>query len=175
MLVKDFPDVGRDAFYIVVVLVRLVKKVIGERHRHALLHQLHDHVLRGADQIVLVPQREHIVEVLVGAEGRVFHLHIDAVGLLVPLLKVLHHGVLTDDVAALQLNGLLFVPVPQVDVLLPVADSENDGLAALFRCQGFHGHGGRHARRSHHRCTCAAQKGSRFTYLHGALLPPAWP
>ena len=139
MLIKHSLDVGRDALDIVVVLIRGVKEVIGERNRLPLPHQLHDHILRGADQIILITKGEHVVEVFVGAECGVFHLDRPSVGLFIPDFKVLDHGILADDIAGIELDGLLFVPVSRVNILFPVANAQDDRLVFFvcrFRLQG---------------------------------------
>ena len=139
MLIKHSLDVGRDALDIVVVLIRGVKEVIGERNRLPLPHQLHDHILRGADQIILITKGEHVVEVFVGAECGVFHFDRSSVGLFIPDFKVLDHGILADDIAGIEFDGLLFVPVSQVNILFPVANAQDDRLVFFvrrFRLQG---------------------------------------
>ena len=125
MLIEDLSDIRRNALYIVVILDRRIKKLLRERHCLPFPHKLHDHVFRWADQVELVSQRQHIVQVFVGTESGILNFHFHAVILFVPLLEILKHGILTDDVSGFQFNGLFFVPVSQVDVFFPVADSQD--------------------------------------------------
>ena len=134
VLIKHSFDVGGDAVDIVVILIRGIKEAVGERNSLSFPHKLHDHIFRGADQIILIAKREHVVEVFVGAECGVFHFDRPSVGLFIPDFKVLDHGILADDIAGIEFDGLLFVPVSQVNILFPVAHAQDDRLV-FFVCR----------------------------------------
>ena len=102
--------------------------MIRERNQPVLADQLHEHVLGRADKIKGVPQSQHVVEIFIGPEGGIFNVHLDAIGFLIPLLKVLDHTVLADDISARKINRLILAPVTGVNVLLPVADAKRDRL-----------------------------------------------
>ena len=148
VLVEDLTDIGGHAPGVVIVFVGLIEESIGKRDQHALGHELHEHVLRRTDNVVDVAQRQHVVEVLVGAEGGVLDLHLRAVGLPVPLLEILDHAVLAEDIAALQVDDLVLAPVAEVDVLFPVADPERYFVSG---CRSFRGKDCRGRCRQHQR------------------------
>ena len=125
---EDVLQIRRNSVDVVIVRIRLVKKVIRERNQPVLADQLHEHVFRRADKIKGIPQSQHVVEIFIGAEGGIFNIHLDAIGFLVPLLKVLDHTVLADDISARKINRLILAPVTGVNVLFPVADAKRDRL-----------------------------------------------
>ena len=130
--VEDVFEIGRDSPRIVIVLVRSIVKMLGQRNQLSLVHELHEHVLGGADKVVFVPQRQHVVEVLIRAERGVLHLYALSIGLVIPVLIILPHRVDADDVSARKIDRLLLVPVAEVDILLPVADAKPDDIVLLL-------------------------------------------
>ena len=147
-------QIRRDSVDVVIVRIRPVKKVIRERHQPVLADQLHEHIFRRADKIKGVPQSQHVVKVFVGPEGGIFNVHLDAISFLVPLLKVLDHTVLADDISARKINRLILAPVTGVNVLLPVADAKRD---RLLRGSVL----GRKTRYRHPRCRSHCRQQSR--------------
>ena len=139
VVLEDLPKIRGHALDIVVVLVRRVEEVLGERLYLALADQLHKHVLGRADEIVGIAEGQHVVEILIGTEGGVLDLHLLAVGLLVPVLEVLHQRVFTEDIPAWEVNDFISAPPALVDVLLPVADAQRDGIVGLRGREGLKG------------------------------------
>ena len=132
MRFKHFADIGGDAFDVVVVLVVFIKERIRKGGEHVFRHQFHDHVFGRAYQIEYVSQRKHVVKVLVRSERGILDPDFFVIGIIVPVLKVVHHGVFTENVTAFQVDDLIFAPVSFVDVFFPAADPE-DGFAAVRR------------------------------------------
>ena len=139
VVLEDLSKIRGHALDVVVMLVRRVEEVLGKRLNLALTDQLHEHVLGRADEVVGVAEGQHVVEILVGTEGGVLDLHLLTVGLLVPVLEVLHQRIFTEDISAWEVNDFISVPPALVDVLLPVADAQRDGIVGLRGSEGLEG------------------------------------
>ena len=129
VIVKYRPQIRRYTLYIIIIFIVLIEKCIRQRHRPILADELHEHILRRTYQIVGIPQREHVVEILIRAECRIFHIDLHAVGLLIPCLKVVYHRIFAEDIAGLQIYDFVLVPAALVDILLPAAYAQRHGLA----------------------------------------------
>ena len=131
MCIEDVLQVGRNAFDIIIVFVGRIEEMVRERHNLIFADQFHEHVLRRADEIVGIAKGQHVVEVFVCAERRIFDMDPDAVGFLVPLFKVFDQRLLTENIAGRKINFLVFSPAAFVNVFFPVADAQGH---FLFPC-----------------------------------------
>ena len=134
MRLKCISDVWRHTIYIIILVVVLIEKVIGQRLKLVLRHKLHDHVLRRTYKIIHIAESQHIIEILIGAEARILNIHLHTIILVIPVLEILHHGILTKySCSIVQFQGFVFIPTTLVNVLFPAAHPESD-LFFSIRC-----------------------------------------
>ena len=118
------------------MFILLIKEAFRERLQPVLSDQFHKHILGGTDQIKAIAERKLVVQIFIGAECRVFNLHIHAICLTIPLLKVFDHGVFPQNgrtLPVIQVYGFLFIPVSLVNIFFPVGNAQSHLLAAFRR------------------------------------------
>ena len=147
---EHLPDIRGDVADIVVLFLARVEETFVVRFEVILRRKFHDHVLGGAEKIVLVPEFELVVHIFVCSERGVFHADGGAVLLFVPPFKASDHV------------GRVGIAVPRVlaafvDVLLPIIDAEhNFGIGVAARQNGDRGE----------RCDCRKQKCGNSSLFH---------
>ena len=130
-------DVGGYVVYIVVCFDVGIHKICRKRLYFFLVQQLHYHIVGRAYKVVYVAEIELVIQVFVGAEGGVFHAHVEAVILRIePFGEVVNHAVhahyiIFAGIGVFHVDCFVVAPVAEVDVLFPVGYAQNNRFVGV--------------------------------------------